>query len=210
LLIGFNNLIIEFMKTKIFLMIGALALLMFTSCTKNNDIDQASLDLADDDAVSEAVFEDVFNSVDNAEMALDTKGLDSKSLVLPDTCPIITVDHPSSGVWPKTVTIDFGLGCTGFYNNTRSGKIIIVVTGPRHETGTTKTVTFEDYYFNGIKVQGTKVFENMGPNDNENVVISVTLTEGKLTLPNGQVIERTVNHQREWIAGYGTPTIWDD
>lgn len=191
-------------------MIAALALLSFSSCNKEVAIDQTSLNLADDDAVSEAVFEDVFNSVDNAEMALDAKGLDSKSLVLPDTCPVTTVVHPLSGVWPKTITINFGSGCTGFYNNTRSGKIIIVITGPRNETGTTKTVTFEDYYFNGIKVEGTKVFENLGPNDDANVVISVTVTDGKLTLPEGQVIERSVNHQREWIAGYGTPTIWDD
>ncbi len=54
-----------------------------------------------------------------------------------------------------------------------------------------KTVTFENYYFNGIKVEGTKVIENMGYNNNLNLVFSVQLMNGKLTLPEGQTIERS-------------------
>jgi len=212
LLIGINNLKIDFMKTKIFFTIAAFAILSFSSCNKDAGIDQTSLNIADDDAVSDAVFEDVFNTVDNAEMVLNDlqKGGDSKSVVLSDTCPLTTVDHPADGIWPKTITIDFGTGCTGFYDNTRSGKIVIVVTGPRLEEGTTKTVTFENYYFNGIKVEGTKVFENMGYNDNQNIVFEVSLTDGKLTLSDGKTIERSFVHQREWIAGLLTKSIWDD
>jgi hypothetical protein len=40
--------------------------------------------------------------------------------------------------------------------------------------------------------------------------VSVTLTNGKLTLPDGKTIERTVAHEREWIAGLLTRNIWDD
>ncbi len=36
------------------------------------------------------------------------------------------------------------------------------------------------------------------------------MTDGKLILPDGKTIERTVNHEREWIAGFMTPNIWDD
>ena len=42
------------------------------------------------------------------------------------------------------------------------------------------------------------------------MVFSVKLTDGKLTLPNSSVIERSVDHQREWIAGFDTKNIWDD
>ena len=76
--------------------------------------------------------------------------------------------------------------------------------------GSTRTVTFDNYYFNGIKVEGTKVIENMGHNDNQNMVFSVKLTGGKLTLPDGKTIERSFEHQREWIAGFLTKNIWDD
>ena len=50
----------------------------------------------------------------------------------------------------------------------------------------------------------------MGYNSNQNPVFSVKLTGGKLTLPDGKTIERSFEHQREWIAGLLTRNIWDD
>jgi hypothetical protein len=211
-LIGIKLLKIELMKTKIFFMIAALAIFSFSSCTKEPAIDEASLNLADDDAVIDAVYEDVFNTVDNADIILDNlqKGDAAKSVIAADSCPLVTIDHPTDAIWPKTITIDFGSGCEGLYENTRAGKIIIVVTGPRMKTGSTKTVTFYNYFFNGIKVEGTKELENIGFNDNQHLVMSVTLTGGKLTLPDGKTIERSFEHQREWLAGLLTRNIWDD
>jgi hypothetical protein len=78
------------------------------------------------------------------------------------------------------------------------------------ETGSKKTVTFDNYFFNGIKIEGIKEFKNMGFNDNQHLVMSVTLTGGKLTLPDGKTIERSFVHQREWLAGLLTRNIWDD
>ena len=195
-------------------MIAAIAILTIQSCTKNDALDQISIDLADDDAVSEAVFDDIFNSVDNADIMLNSflKGDAAKSdlVVITDSCPSITITHPSDGIWPKTITVDFGTGCPGLYDNTRSGKIIIIVSGPRMTEGSTKSVTFENYFFNGIKVEGTKVIENMGYNNNQNLVFSASLSNGKLTLPDGKTIQRSFNHEREWIAGLQTRNIWDD
>lgn len=193
-------------------MFAAIAIFSFSSCNKQSGIDQASLNIADDDAVTDEVYEDVFNTVDNAEIILTNglKGDYAKSAAVTDSCPSISIDHPADAVWPKTITVDFGAGCTGLYDNTRSGKIIIVVTGPRLTTGSKRTVTFDNYYFNGIKVEGTKVVENLGYNNNQNMVFSVKLTDGKLTLPNSSVIERSVDHQREWVAGFSTKNIWDD
>jgi hypothetical protein len=202
------------MRTGFFLMIASVTILSFISCQKESStVEQAGINIADDDAVSDAVFEDVFSTTDNAGIILDqlSKNGDSKSIeVLADSCPVITITHPETGIWPKTVTIDFGDGCSGLYDNTRSGKIIMEVTGPRLETGSKRTVTFENYYFNGIRVEGTKVVENTGYNENQNLVCSVSLSGGKLTLPDGRFIERSFAHQREWIAGLLTKNIWDD
>ena len=63
------------------------------------------------------------------------KAIMAKSAAVTDSCPSVTIDHPTDAVWPKTIIIDYGSGCTGFYDNTRSGKIVIVVTGPRKTTG---------------------------------------------------------------------------
>jgi hypothetical protein len=202
------------MRTKIFSIFLSLLVISFTSCKKDSSlIEQASLDLADDDAVSDAVYEDVFSTADNATIILDQliKGEDSKSeLTLTDSCPTIKVTRPANALWPRVVTVDYGSGCAGFYEATRSGKIVIEVSAPRTEVGSKRTVTFNNYFFNGIKVEGTKVFENTGLNSNNNPVISVKLTNGKLTLPDGKTIERSFNHQREWTAGYMTKNIWDD
>jgi len=199
------------MKAKIFLMVAALAIISFTSCTKNPVIDQESLDFADDEALSDAVFEDVFNTVDNADIILEDfqKGEASKTVVA-DTCPTVTIDHPVDAIWPKTITIDFGTECIGPFENTRSGKIIIVVTGRRLDPGSKKTVTFDNYYFNGIKVEGIKEVENLGLNNNQNMEFSVKLTDGKLILPDERVIERSFEHNREWLTGLFTRYIWDD
>ena len=202
------------MKTRFYLITAALMMLSFFSCQKDSSfIEQAGIDLADDDAVSDAIYEDVFNTADNASIILDqlVKSGDSKSeTVLADSCPSITITHPATGIWPKVITVDFGEGCAGLYENSRSGKVIIEVTGPRLEVGAKRTVTFENYYFNGIKVEGTKVVENTGYNSNQNLVCSVKLTGGKLTLPDGKFIERSFEHQREWTAGLLTRNIWDD
>ncbi len=197
------------MKTKIFFTITLLVFL-FSSCSKEaGNIDQVSLELADDDAISNAVYEDIFNSVDNADIILNSF-LQKGESIAADTCPLITVTHLTDGIWPKVITLDYGTGCTGFFENTRAGKIIITVTDPRSKTGSKRTVTFDNYYHNGIKVEGTKETTNEGPNSNQNPVFRNTLTGGKLTFTDGRTVERAFNHQREWIAGSATRNIWDD
>ena len=204
------------MKTKAFLMIMALAILSFTSCTKDkNTIESLSADLVEDDAVTEVAYDDIFNTVDNATIILDNlmgvgKGDLESTVVMADSCPMVTITNPVTGIWPKTITIDYGAGCSGFNGSTRKGKILITVTDKRNVLNSTRTVTLDNYYFNDIRVEGTKELKNLGLNNNQNMVFSVKLTGGKLTLPNGKNIERSFEHQREWIAGWGTKSIWDD
>lgn len=202
------------MKTKFFLMIVALALFAFSSCTKNtNPIEPVSAELVDDDAVTDVVFEDVFSSVDIATINLENsfgKSGDTKSLTLADSCPVITVTSRDPQVWPKTITIDYGAGCTGLYGNVRKGKIIIVLTARANVVNATRTVNFENYFFNEIKIEGTKEFKNLGLNTNQNLEFTAKLTGGKLTLPSLKTIERSFNHKREWIAGKNTPRYMGD
>ncbi len=170
------------MKTKIFFVIAALAAaimaLSFSSCKKDTSlIEQPTIDLVDDDAVTEVVYEDVFSTADNATIILDlmAKTGDTKSELVADSCPVITVTHPATGIWPKVVTVNYGQNCVGLNNNVRSGKILIVVTGPRYQAGSKRTVTFDNYFFNGIKVEGVKVIENVRMANNQNPIIYINL-----------------------------------
>lgn len=203
------------MKTKIFLFILSAAIISLISCTKDSTpIEQTSVDLVDDNAVSDVALDDVFSTADNASLMLENtlgKGeLKSGTTVLADSCPLVTVDNLSPNVWPKVITIDYGAGCTGYYGSTRKGKILITVSARRNVVNSTRTVTFNNYYFNGIKVEGTNETKNLGANSNQRIEFSVKLTNGKLILPDGKTIERSFEHKREWVGGFGTKTIWDD
>jgi hypothetical protein len=201
------------MKKQFYLSIAVALALLVSSCQKSGKIAEADLNLAEDDAITETIFDDIFNSVDIASIALESsiKSEFSKgSYLAVDSCPVITVNHPDGTVWPKIITIDYGAGCT-LNEITRKGKIIIEITDRRHVTGSSRTVSFDEYYFNDIKVEGTKTIKNLGPNNNDNIVIAITLAGGKLTLADGKTIEREVDREREWVAGMNTPWfLWDD
>ena len=202
------------MKTIKLLFLFALSAMIFASCQKNNTpISTDDYNLADDEAVTEALFDDVFASADNVVQTLDAfmKSGEVKGdgvTVLVDSCPLVTV--VMTGEASKTITIDYGDGCEGFYDKVRSGKIIVEVTGRRKDVGSSRRVTFDNFYFNGIKMEGLRLTENLGPNDNGNVVFKASLSEGLLLFPNDSTIEREFVRYREWIAGYDTWNIWDD
>lgn len=197
------------MKTRFFLMIAGIVLFSF-GCTKDTGLDQGSIDHADYDAMADAAFDDVFSTVDNASIILESSFSKGAETISADSCPVITITRPTANFWPRLITVNYGTSCTGLNDNVRSGKILIEVTGPRLQEGSKRTVTFDNYYFNGIKIEGTKVLENKGYNSNQHMVISEKLTGGKVILPDGKNIERTVLHEREWTAGIQTKSIWDD
>ncbi len=68
------------MKTKFFIIVAAFAFFSLYSCTKEQTVDQTNVNFADDEALSDAVFDDVFNTVDNADIILDNYSL-SRSLL---------------------------------------------------------------------------------------------------------------------------------
>jgi hypothetical protein len=178
-----------------------------TSCQKSEPLETTSLEAADDAALSEALFDDVFTSL---EIATGLAELGLKSTSVSDTCPLITITSTGHKLWPRNIVIDYGTGCEGLYDVVRSGKIIITLSGPRREVGSVRSLTFQDYYVNGAKIEGTKTVTNLGPNTNQNVVFAVELTGGKIIFPDEKSITHEFEREREYIAGYATWNPWDD
>lgn len=195
------------MKAKSLILVMILAGLALTSCQKSEPLETASLEAADDAALSEALFDDVFTSLEIAS-GLAEAGL--KSASVSDTCPLITITSAGQDFWPRNIVIDYGTGCEGLFDVVRSGKIIITVSGPRRDVGSVRTLTFQDYYVNGAKIEGTKTVTNLGPNNNQNVVFAVELTGGKIIFPDQKSITHEFERQREYIEGYATWSPWDD
>ena len=205
------------MKTKNYLYILSIIVagaILFQSCEKEaSDLTDDEIAIAEDDALAENLFDDIFDVALAAELLVDGQIYNGtlKSSVVSDSCPNVTVDHPDSTYWPKIITIDYGDGCTGFYEQTRSGKIIIQVTGRYRAEGTSRTITLENYYINGIHIEGTKTVTNDGENESGNICYSVELTSGRITTPDSIVITRESVRTREWVGGSDTWwNIWDD
>jgi len=195
------------MKAKSLILILILAGFSLTSCQKSEPLETSSLEAADDAALSEALFDDVFTSL---EIATGLAELGLKSSSVSDTCPLITITSTGQNFWPRNIVIDYGTGCEGFYDVVRSGKIIITLSGPRREVGSVRSLTFQDYYVNGAMIEGTKTVTNLGPNTNQNVVFAVELTGGKITFPDEKSITHEFEREREYTAGYATWNPWDD
>lgn len=199
---------------KILNLIAVLALasgtIMLDSCRKHKlNKDTTS---AEDDAVAQNMFDDVFKVVDESAKE---DGVELGKTGVPidytfnHTCVNITLDPPFDtiiqgyGSWPVTLTVDFGTSCVGHDNKTRRGKVIATFTGKYRDEGTTITITTENYYVDDYKVEGTKILENKGRNAAGNLYYTIDV-DGVVTTPEGDVISWKSNREREWIEGEET------
>jgi len=195
------------MKTKTLILLIAAGGLILSSCQKSKEPDTEGIETTTDVVYSELIYNDAFSTLDLATTTAEA--LLGKKAVAVDSCPSISV-VTSGNPWPLTVTIDYGTGCTGSDDIVRSGRIIITQSALRVETGSVRTLTFNDFYFNGVKLEGTYTVTNTGLNENNNIVFTVQLTGGKVTLPDATYFTYEFNREREYIAGFNSNYFWDD
>ena len=172
---------------------------------------------AEDVMITDAAFDDVFSEVDGLLNLMDQNNYESSSLksaLESDTCPVISIITEGS-FWPRTIIVDYGEGCdvsrNQFKERIRKGKIIIKVSGPMWEEGSSREVTFEDFSVNDFKIEGRRTVSNEGTweeGEYEGLhYFSVLLEGGQVTTPEGQVITREVSRTRTFVEGFDTR--WD-
>lgn len=209
------------------LALGFLGALTFTSCKKDDSIVNpvtndspaelaATQEATVEEAEAEAQFDDVFNitaSMNRSQVGEDlgvsanVSGLFDLGTTTPTNqirCFTITVVPNIPGVFPKTVTIDFGNGCLCRDGKYRKGKIVSIYTNPMMVPGAKVSTTFVDYFVDSFKIEGTHITENTSTSNMQgwkNVVI------------NGKIININTNRWKKWnstknvlqIEGNGTP-----
>jgi hypothetical protein len=185
------------MKNLFLFTFAASSLFNIVSCNKFNEESQSDtedllkMELEDSDFLKEE------------EIAANPCNFDFSSLLAP--CALVT---ESSSTFPKTVTIDYGAGCVGSNGMTKKGKIIIDVSGDMRVAGNTRTVTFDNFYINDVKIEGSRNAENIGPNAAGNMVVKII---GDITASNGEIARsRNFTRYREWVSGISTCEITDD
>ncbi|MGM0532834.1 MAG: hypothetical protein ACQER7_15920 [Bacteroidota bacterium] len=177
------------------------------SCENNEEeISSEDSSVVQDDALSAELFEDVFTETDLVVEEQFSRLKGEKE----DSCKKVTIEELDSDT--QKITIDYNEGnCKDFHERMKKGKIVIITSGNYKKEGFTRTITFENYFVNDFRVEGTQTIINQGSNEEGYITYLITLENGKITTPEGDVITREFEKTREWIKGYETPLYkWDN
>jgi len=198
---------------KIFALLSLPSIFFFASCQKDETEPDPEIEttfkLTEDQAVSESINDDATVIFFDASVNAGFYRLDGQTETTGIlSCASVTVTPQNT--FPKTITIDFGNGCTSADGISRKGKINITLSDYVHNTGATAVMTFDNYYTAGFKVEGTITWTNTStPNG-----ISWTrqITNGKVTEPlSGYYWTHEGTKNVTQIAGANTPTnLLDD
>ena len=178
-----------------YLAVACLATLTFVaSCKKTEEISTIDTDTVIESVQGDETISDTFSElflitsqdvslfetpVSNGTSVLTTESTNSSTWIVPNTtCRTVTV-NPTGNVFPKTVTIDYGTGCDEG-GKLKKGKIIAVFSGRFKQAGTTINITFDNFYINGDKIEGTKSIVNNGPNAAGNYSFTVTINHNRI------------------------------
>lgn len=192
------------------------SLLFLTSC--NNDrfnLSNSETQNVENEAATDGYFED---ADDMATLAVSAdaatlSGARTSSSARPGVKPndlrfsacvtmTLTLAENSNSTTPHGyIIIDFGTGCTDSKGNIRKGKIVVEFIGKRFLSGSKIITTFENYFINGVQIEGTRTVTNVTGSTEDMPKFSIELEGGKATWPDGSTATRTVNRTREWIRG---------
>ena len=186
-------------KTVKFIGIALIGIALFsTSCKKKEEQEEYN-QVAVDASSSE---DDEMMTRDEEILVGSPCNYDLTQILAP--CAVVT---ETSATFPKTITIDYGTGCTNSNGVTKKGKVIIYMSNPLSTVGAVRQISFDGFYVNATQITGTKNLENTGEHASGNALISV---DADLTFTNSNGTRtRSSDHVREWI-GQTTCALTDD
>jgi len=95
-------------------------------------------------------------------------------------CASVVVDEER-----KTKTITFLEDCEGKRGQTRSGTMIVSYSETQGEAGSYRQVTYDDFYLNGVKIEGTRRTEIISIDENGSKTTRTSVTDGKMIYEDG-------------------------
>lgn len=205
------------MKTKTLLAVFTLVILTISSCKKNTETAveeiETTFELSSNQAVADNLTQDAGDVMEEAASRNNLLGgtaTGGASTTNNWLAPCVTITV--SGNFPaKNIRIDFGTGCTSANGVFRKGAINVVLTDSLRKTGSVATVTFDNYYVNTFKKEGTITWTNNTAAGSGTRSWNRTVANGKITASNGSYWLHTSNIDITQTGGVSTPLdITDD
>lgn len=201
------------MKARLLVLAIILSASTFYSCSKDDSPDNATPpdDLTAQELTAARIQSDlVFDDVSSEVLQVSVNSTTGAASTTSSACATVTISPQDLTTWPKTITIDYGsTGCTGINGWVRKGKISYTLNKLPREAGAVVNVSFENYYVNGYKLEGSYSITNNGSSD-ANLNITTRLANGKITYPDGKWYTRTSTINWQQVAGSTTALVLDD
>ncbi|MGL2994126.1 hypothetical protein [Flavobacterium sp. TSSA_36] len=183
---------------------------LFNSCSKDEVVKATDTNSIVASATIDGINELDFQTGTQVtfENALSKSTQKSYANTLVGACAAISIDNVSPTIFPKVITVDFGTGCT-VNNITRKGKLKITLSGLVSTPKSTMKIERENYFVNGMKIEGTIVYVNETTTPNV-PQWSRTITNGKLTHVDGTIYYNSGTHTIKQTEGVATPLLITD
>jgi len=220
---------LRFSPTQLITLTFFFSLLIIASCSKENSQSaadeerEASMASSESNGEAEMVFNNVFDDAMGAsdEVGMAGTGIFGRNSATgtvgdpgterPSACFTVTITHPNNTPFPVRVVIDFGtVGCPGPGGHTRRGKIITDYTNRLLVPGAIAETSFDGFYIDDIKVEGTHKITNTSSPVNTIPLsrqFTVDVINAKLTKPNGNYTEWNSHKIITQLEGLVTPTV---
>jgi len=85
----------------------------------------------------------------------------------------------------NTKTITFSEDCEGKRGQVRSGTMIVTYSETQGEAGSFRQVTYNDFYLNGVKIEGTRRTEIISIDESGSKTMRTTMSDGKMIYEDG-------------------------
>jgi len=173
----------------------ALSFGLITSCSKEGISDLPEnlsmnfvLETINSIAFEEDIDELVSESMSLSSSTMSARSADASATLGPKKfkgdkygeCAAVVEDEENN-----TKTITFTEDCEGKRGQIRSGTMIISYSDTQGEAVSYRQVTFEDFYLNGVKIEGIRRTEILSVDENGSKTMQTTLTDGKMIYEDG-------------------------
>lgn len=200
--------------TNLFVLASLGMLTLFSSCKKegsttdNDTTIESTFELSTDNAVADYMTEednDLLMEV-TADQNLQGNGFGPQTTDNFIPCATVTVT-PQAG-FPKTILLTFDSTCTSPGGLVRKGIIRIVISDSIRRPGSTAVMTFENFFVNGFKREGTNTWTNTSLPPVKSWERKVE--NGKITAPSGIYWSYRSIKTVTQTAGSSSAQLFDD